>query len=190
VGINLIKAAPNLKERIQEKVNQTAVLALKAKDLTKNNEQVISIYRASSDYKKIGRLYNEREELKEGREIIRKRQLNQKFGNIVNPSTNPLNVSNTFLIQTNITRFGALLLILFFVGILVNLYRYNVRLAGYYDARADSLEMLEMDFDKESFVRLVTSVSPEQYDFGKNPNSPTDQAIDIVHKISNKFKSP
>jgi hypothetical protein len=50
-------------------------------------------------------------------------------------------VSNPWviLIQTNITRFGTLVLLIFLVSILIPLYRYNARLAAFYRARADTL---------------------------------------------------
>ena len=75
---------------------------------------------------------------------------------------------------------------LFFVGILVNLYRYNIRLAGYYDARADGLELIDLGVDETIFAKLVSSVSPEHYDFGKTPLSPAEHAVELAKTITEK----
>ena len=45
------------------------------------------------------------------------------------------------LLQTSVTRFGLLAVIGFFVSILVSMYRYNIRLAAFYRARADALRL-------------------------------------------------
>jgi hypothetical protein len=43
------------------------------------------------------------------------------------------------VIEPNITRFGTMIIVSFLVSILVPLYRYNIRLAAFYQARADGL---------------------------------------------------
>jgi hypothetical protein len=64
------------------------------------------------------------------------------------------------------TRVGSIFILLFLVQILVSLYRYNIRLASYYDARADALQ-LASDTRSEEFFKLVLILSPEHLEFGR-----------------------
>jgi hypothetical protein len=99
-----------------------------------------------------------------------------------------------FFVATQITRFGTLLIVVFLVGILVNLYRYNVRLSAYYDGRGDTVTMLGLKADEQmpvdTFAKLVKEMSPEAYDFGKMPRSPADQAVDIAKEVIAKIPTP
>ena len=88
-----------------------------------------------------------------------------------------------FLLSTNVIRFGPLIIIFFFSSVLINLYRYCIRLSAYYHARADALELLSEDIDCERFNLLTDALSPESYDLGKIPKSPMDQAIEIAKLI-------
>lgn len=84
------------------------------------------------------------------------------------------------LIQTNITRFGPMIIIFFFVSILVNLYRYNVRLSAYYNARADALILMGDNYDSAMLERLVTALSPDLLDIGKPPKLPTEYVFELA----------
>ncbi len=86
-------------------------------------------------------------------------------------------------VQTNINRFGPLLIIMFMISILLALYKYDMRLSAYYHSRADALEMLEAGIDVANFDKLAASLSPEKYDFGKMPKSPADQAIELAKSV-------
>ena len=83
---------------------------------------------------------------------------------------------------------------MFLVKILVPLYRYNIKLASYYDARADVLELVVMGFSEDkaydTFAKLTPALTPEGIDFGSPPSSPTDQAIELAKHIleSQKIK--
>ena len=57
--------------------------------------------------------------------------------------------STTHLLQTNIYRFGALLVIFFFISILQPIFRYNTQLGAYYDARADMLLLYRASKDQD-----------------------------------------
>ena len=123
----------------------------------------------------------DRQELKEfmdGLELVREQERKQRFG--LAATTEDKDVSIPFLIQTNVTRFGPMLIILFFVNILVNLYRYSIRLSAYYDARADSLELIDIGINPEAFQKYAASVSPDALDIAKPPKLPTEYAIDIA----------
>jgi hypothetical protein len=73
-------------------------------------------------------------------------------------------------------------LLLFLVQILVPLYRYNIRLAAFYDARADAITLVE-NRPSEQLETLVSLLSAEAIDFGKSPVSPTQQALELVRDM-------
>ena len=85
------------------------------------------------------------------------------------------------------TRFGLLTVVGFFVGLLVSLYRYNLRLAAFYRARADALLLLSHNLIAgvktlrgfEAFDRIFTP----KLDFGKTPQTPATGLIDLVRAI-------
>ena len=90
--------------------------------------------------------------------------------------------SNIYLVSTVTTRIGAILILLFLVQILVSLYRYNIRLAAYYDARADGFELMAVEKleDIEAVIRIL---SPENIDFGKQPTSPASHAVELAKEV-------
>lgn len=77
-----------------------------------------------------------------------------------------------FLYATAITRFGIMVIVFFFVKILLDFYKYNIRLSSYYKARADSL-IIVGKYDKK-FHKLLPALSPEPFDFEKAPKAPTE----------------
>lgn len=86
------------------------------------------------------------------------------------------------LIQTSITRFGTISLIVFLVGIVSGLYRYTVKLAAFYQAQADALTM-SSTINKLSDLRLLSHILTPKLDFGKQPATPTDQMIDLLNAV-------
>ncbi len=87
----------------------------------------------------------------------------------------------SFSLQTGVIRGATILLIAFLVQILVNLYRYNTRLASYYDARADAVLMTR--FVGLDFEKLVHLLSPDGFDFGRQPKSPAGNAVELAREI-------
>jgi len=83
------------------------------------------------------------------------------------------------LIQTSITRFGVLAVVGFLVSILVSLYRYNIRLAGFYTARADVLRLAGNPVAVSDFAILAAALSPN-LEFGKAPVSPLTQLVELI----------
>jgi hypothetical protein len=100
----------------------------------------------------------------------------------INEQPIPERNQTSFLISTVTTRVGIVVLLLFLVQILVPLYRYNTKLAGFYDARADALELVDND-NSDGLDRLVTILSPDTLDFGKAPATPTQQALDAAKEV-------
>ncbi|MBO6521655.1 MAG: hypothetical protein JJ900_14805 [Rhodospirillales bacterium] len=83
------------------------------------------------------------------------------------------------------TRAALIVLLLFLVQILVTLYRYNMRLASFYDARIDALK-LAGSTNVKVLGELVSHLSPEQLDFGKTPATVTEQAFEFAKEMLNR----
>jgi hypothetical protein len=89
----------------------------------------------------------------------------------------------TVFLTTLSTRIGAILILIFLIQLLIRIYRYDIRIANYYDARADALEI----HSKEpglSFDKIINLVSPDIYDIG-NPKSPSDSLLSLLTTIKN-----
>lgn len=114
-------------------------------------------------------------------EVLRAEQV--KEAALGSPADSDTNTSWVRLIQTNITRFGTLLMVTFLVTILVPLYRYNVRLSAYYLARADALNLMNTNLAPIGFVELATVLTPRM-DFGKAPQTPIEQVIELVRVLA------
>ena len=87
------------------------------------------------------------------------------------------------LVTTTITRFGILALMLFFLKILVNLYRYSMRLSVTYSSQADAILMQQMDADK--LKKINEAISTSQIDFGSSPKTPLETLKDFAEIIKN-----
>lgn len=92
--------------------------------------------------------------------------------------------SNTeYLVQVLGTKVGSVLLLLFLVRVLINLYRYNMRLASFYDSRADVLQLVgaSPEFTSEHLIRAMGT---EQFDFGATAGAePSNAVVDLVDKL-------
>lgn len=85
-------------------------------------------------------------------------------------------------ISTNITRIGAVLLIIYGVRIMVNLYKYNMKMSAFYDSRADIVELVgnkpELSFDE-----ITKAFRIDNIDFGSNINTPIDDITKIIDAV-------
>ena len=88
-------------------------------------------------------------------------------------------------LNTQVTRFGSILLILFLVQILVGLYRYNARLAAYYDARADAVMMADRP---TMILELVAGLTPDGVDFTKGLKTPAGEFRDVLKEVLRERK--
>lgn len=80
------------------------------------------------------------------------------------------------LVQTNVTRFGVLVIVIFLAKILLPQYRYSVRLAAFYDAVGDAMALGHcLPPTKESIEALFPRV-----DFSELPATPIEQAIELL----------
>ncbi|WP_282610403.1 hypothetical protein [Pelagibius sp. Alg239-R121] len=85
------------------------------------------------------------------------------------------------LIQTNITRFGTLLVVFFFIAVLQPIFRYNARLAAYYNARADALLLVRASGGRD-IEKLVSILTPT-VTFDKDTGAPEDQSAEMVKEL-------
>jgi hypothetical protein len=70
-----------------------------------------------------------------------------------------------YYLQLNLNKFGSIALISALITVLLSFYKYNLRLAAFYQARADALD-LQPTQDKVGFVRLASAFTPN-VDFSK-----------------------
>lgn len=69
---------------------------------------------------------------------------------------------------------------------MVNLYRYSTRLAVFYEARGDAIDLLvffEGDLPKHldlTMDQIAAAPSLDSVDFGKPPAPPTQQVVELV----------
>jgi hypothetical protein len=90
------------------------------------------------------------------------------------------------LLSTLLTRSAIGVLVFFLSQVLLGLYRYNARLEHYFTGRADALEIhgrlvSEQEANRhEPLFRLMNFLSAQSVDFGKLPNSPTRDAVDLA----------
>jgi hypothetical protein len=83
-------------------------------------------------------------------------------------------------VSTLATRLGSVLILLFLVQILVTLYRYTIRVAAFYDGRADAILFASLASTNLSFMDAGTFFTPTNVDFGKVPRSPAEHALELV----------
>ena len=96
-------------------------------------------------------------------------------------------LDNRISIFSMITRVSAGILLIFLVQILVKMYRYNVRLAAFYEARADALQ-LASNLNSLAVERAAKLLSPEAIDFGEMPEPPSKQVIELVKQVGGLLK--
>ena len=77
-----------------------------------------------------------------------------------------------------VIRIAILALLAFLLQLLVSLYRYDTRLASYYDARADALVLC--DLGDENLAAIVPLFSPDALTFGARPKFAIDQVLDLA----------
>lgn len=87
-----------------------------------------------------------------------------------------------YLISSSVTRLGSVLLLIFGVRILVMLYKYNVRLAAFYSAQADALELIPGS-DIDNFSKLVRVLSPDHLDFEPTPGVNIKELADVAQAL-------
>lgn len=96
-------------------------------------------------------------------------------------------LSYEIILREAMIRAGAIIILLFLVQILSNLYRYNIRLASFYDARADALLLIEFNAE-QNFEKAVEILAPDQLDFGKQAKIPADHVVQLAKELIGRTK--
>ena len=88
---------------------------------------------------------------------------------------------STDLLYTSLTRFGTLAFIVFIVVVLLRLYQYLMRLATYYESRADALELAMLsDVNHADLVAKFSAVfSGDKIDFGPQVSTPMESLAEV-----------
>ena len=76
-------------------------------------------------------------------------------------------------------------LLLFLLATLGALYRYSLRMAGFYHSRADALELIQngMDPDEQTaLTALATDLAADKVVFGKD-RTPLEQAVEAIKAV-------
>ncbi|GGF00335.1 hypothetical protein GCM10011611_02420 [Aliidongia dinghuensis] len=90
------------------------------------------------------------------------------------------------LAHLTMIRVGIISCLFFLIAVFLSVYRYSIRLASYYEARADAAELLEGAVSTSNFIKLSEALTPK-ISFDKNPATPLTQLIDAV-KTSKSIK--
>ncbi len=89
------------------------------------------------------------------------------------------------IISSISTRVGAIFILLFLVQILVSMFRYSTKLAAFYEARGDVLELTGKTEEK-SLLYLTEFLSPDDHDFSDTGKPPSEQAIELAKVLMTK----
>ena len=82
-------------------------------------------------------------------------------------------------------RIVTLFALFFIVHVLVRLHQYSLRLAAFWDARADAV-LLAQSFDchrAETFDDLVAALAPDAYDFKPSPKSGHEAVMNLAGQL-------
>ena len=93
-------------------------------------------------------------------------------------------------LQTIIVRILFTLLTILVLLMLANIYRLNVRLSTFYDARSDALFLLQDTFQGDSFEHLIAALSPQQIESGAASQLPLEPLLEIVRKAVKSESQP
>jgi hypothetical protein len=96
------------------------------------------------------------------------------------------NLDTIELVRTNLIRFGGAAMTLFLISLLTPIYRYNVRLGTFYQARADTL-LLIRETQLQNFSEMTRLFTPE-YEFEKEPTTPVESIASFVKEAGGLAK--
>ena len=88
--------------------------------------------------------------------------------------SNQVTADKSFFSDLSVMRIATLLILFFLVQILARLSQYCLRLAAFWDSRADALLLAKSfaDGGSKGLGRLMSAMSPDLYDFKPQPRSP------------------
>lgn len=114
----------------------------------------------------------------------------KQSGDKIDQSANDIKITKekfgNFAIYTSLlTRVSILAILVFLVQILTSMYKYNMRLASHYKARADALNLTNAGGVRQ-IGDLVDLLMPKNIDFGTPPKTPMEHVADSTKSF---FKS-
>ncbi len=90
-----------------------------------------------------------------------------------------MDLTNTDFVQLTITRIGVIAVVIFLVTILVPLVRFLLRLAAFYQTRANTLSLAFLTDVPVSFADLTAAFDPP-LEFGKGPRTPIQDFVELA----------
>lgn len=104
------------------------------------------------------------------------------------------NLETIASIFTLTDRIGTFVILLIMVHYLMSLARYNLRLAAFYQARRDTIQLNEMEElprpeNVDELGRMMEALSPDGLDFGRSPKTAADMAMQLARTIGYDRKS-
>jgi hypothetical protein len=89
------------------------------------------------------------------------------------------------LVASAVTRFGVVIILMFFVQSLSNLYRYTLRLSSLYKAR--SIALLISEEDSERLEKVNKFLSTDGVGYGREPRTLSDEAKKLIDTIGKHY---
>jgi hypothetical protein len=90
--------------------------------------------------------------------------------------THPGAVNQSFFTNDLLIKLGLVTLLIFLVGILFRAFKYLLRVAAFYNGRADGLEISRLIKD-ENLKDMMTTMSPDSFDISDLPESSMIQSL-------------
>ncbi len=81
-----------------------------------------------------------------------------------------------------VIRITAGVLLGFLTQVILSVYRYNARLAAFYEARADAL-LVAGELDSGTLEKVAKLLFPERLDLDKIPESPSKQVVEMLKQL-------
>ena len=85
------------------------------------------------------------------------------------------------ILTTNLTRLGVVGFFIYMIALLINVYRYDMRLAAFYDARADAISLGDPRGAK--WVELVEKLAPDGIQYGKNARISMEEGVGWIDRM-------
>jgi hypothetical protein len=184
-GQKLASAVPRSIDELRQQINKViSDRDLRTNQLKASKAREIEVYN-----KQLQEINNERDQLQPVRVETSKRAMEERvlgapieLGNHLQPTEKSGLTDWAQIIQSNLTRIASLGIMFFLVAILVPQYRYNIRIATFYDARADSMRLagkLPAITHIDDLEKTILAMTPS-IDFGKAPTTPIDQLVELI----------
>jgi len=95
-----------------------------------------------------------------------------------------------YYLFTAITRFGTVFFVIYMAGVLLNVFRYVMRLAAFYESRSHAviIAMKVGELNAENISKYVAALDGENVEFGKDPTTPLENGVEIVKAVGDVMR--